>query len=84
MPVITRFYGIIIKMYFSQKEHGVPHFHAIYGERNGVFSIESLDMIEGDLPVRCQKLIFEWANLYRNELLDIWRTQNFRPLPSLE
>jgi hypothetical protein len=36
MPVIARFYGIIIKMYFSQSEHGVPHFHAVYGEFNGV------------------------------------------------
>lgn len=52
MPVIARFYGIIIKMYFSQSEHGVPHFHAIYGEFNAVFAIESLEMIEGDLPGR--------------------------------
>jgi hypothetical protein len=50
MPVIARFYGIVIKMYFSQSEHGVPHFHAIYGEFNGVFAIETLEMIEGDLP----------------------------------
>ena len=38
MPVIARFYGILIKMYF--REHGVPHFHAIYGEFNGVFEDE--------------------------------------------
>ena len=48
MPVIARFYGILIKMYF--KEHGVPHFHAIYAEYNGVFDIQTLEMIEGDLP----------------------------------
>ena len=52
MPVIAHFYGILIKMYFSQSEHGVPHFHAVYGEFNGVFSIETLEMIEGDLPAR--------------------------------
>jgi hypothetical protein len=46
MPVIARFYGIIIKMYFSQSEHGVPHFYAIYGEFKAVFAIESLEMIE--------------------------------------
>jgi hypothetical protein len=40
MPVIARFYGIVIKMYFSQSEHGVPHFHAVYGEFNGVFAID--------------------------------------------
>lgn len=38
MPVIARFYGILIKMYF--REHGVPHFHAIYGEYNGVFAVD--------------------------------------------
>jgi hypothetical protein len=45
MPIITRFYGIVIKMYFSQSEHRVPHFHALYGEYNGVFSIETLEML---------------------------------------
>jgi len=50
MPVIARFYGIIIKMYFSQSEHGVPHFHAVYGEFNAVFNIDTLEMMEGDLP----------------------------------
>ena len=60
MPVITRFYGILIKMYFS--EHGIPHFHAVYGEYNGVFKIQTLEMIEGDLPLRAQKMVKNWAN----------------------
>tara|TARA_B100001013_G_scaffold332672_1_gene249077 strand:+ start:222 stop:425 length:204 start_codon:yes stop_codon:yes gene_type:complete len=59
MPVITRFYGIIIKMYFN--EHGVPHFHAVYGEYNGVFELENLEMIEGDLPGRAIKMIKEYG-----------------------
>lgn len=59
MPVIARFFGIVIKMYFSQSEHGVPHFHALYGEYNGVFDIQTLDMFEGDLPVRAQRLVRE-------------------------
>ncbi len=84
MPVIARFYGILIKMYFSQSEHGEPHFHAIYAEFNGVFSIQSVEMIEGDLPVRCQRLVKEWAALHQNELLDMWNRQEFRQLPGLE
>lgn len=84
MPVIARFYGIIIKMYFSQSEHGVPHFHAVYGEFNGVFSIETLEMIEGDLPARSQRLVKEWAALYQSELLRIWQTNEFKRLPGLE
>ena len=57
MPVITRFYGIIIKMYF--KEHGIPHFHAIYAEYNGVFNAKTFEMIEGDLPNRAKKMVIE-------------------------
>jgi len=59
MPVVACFYGILIKMYFSQSEHGVPHFHAIYGEYNAVFDAETLEMIEGDLPLRGQRLVKE-------------------------
>jgi hypothetical protein len=82
MPVISRFYGIVIKMYF--REHGVAHFHAIYGEFNGVFNIEELQMIEGDLPRRAERMIREWAQHHQAALLEMWRTQQFRQLPGLE
>lgn len=82
MPVIAQFYGILIKMYF--REHGVAHFHAIYGEFNGVFELDNLEMIEGDLPSRAQKLIRDWANLYREELKKMWETQEYRKLPGLD
>ena len=84
MPVIARFYGIIVKMYLSQSEHGVPHFHALYGEYNGVVAIETLDLMEGDLPGRAQRLVKEWAALHQAQLLEMWRTQQFRQLPGLE
>jgi len=82
MPIVARFYGILIKLYF--KEHGIPHFHAIYGEYNGVFDVGTLDMIEGDLPNRAQKLVREWAAGYQSELLEMWATQQFRQLPGLD
>ena len=82
MPVIARFYGILIKMYF--KEHGVPHFHAIYAEYNGVFDIQTLEMIEGDLPNRALRLIRVWAKHYQTDLQRMWETQQFRQLPGLE
>ncbi len=82
MPVITRFYGILIKMYF--REHGTPHFHVIYGEHNGVFDIETLEMIEGDLPMRSQRLVIEWATQYQTELLKMWRSQEYKKLPGLD
>ncbi len=82
MPVIARFYGILIKMFF--RGHGVPHFHAIYGEFNGVFDMTTLEMIEGDLPQRAQRLVREWAEQYRNELRRMWETQDYNKLPGLE
>ena len=84
MPVIARFYGIVVKMYFSQSEHGVPHFHAIYGEFTGVFGLDPLTLLEGDLPDRAQRLVTEWAERYRTDLLEMWNTQAFRQLPGLE
>lgn len=84
MPVIARFYGIVVKMYFSQSEHGIPHFHAIYGENNAVFSIESIQMLEGDFPPRARKLVEEWGKQYQQELSRMWETQEFKQLPGLE
>ena len=57
MPEIARFYGIIIKLFFSA--HPPPHFHVVYGEYNALFDIETLEMIEGDLPNRAKKLVIE-------------------------
>ncbi len=81
MPEITRFYGIIIKMFFA--DHSPPHFHAIYGEYNALISIESLEVIEGDLPGRAEKMVLEWAKLYHKELLQMWNSQEFIKLPPL-
>ena len=82
MPVIARFYGIVIKMYF--REHGVPHFHAIYAEFNGVFDTTTLEMIEGDLPHRAQRLVRDWAEQYKEDLQQMWKTQDYKKLPGLE
>lgn len=81
MPVITRFYGITIKMYFNH--HLPPHFHAMYGEYNGIFSLDDINMLEGDLPKRAQKLILEWAELNKSALKEMWDTKNFRQLKGL-
>ncbi|XHX77638.1 MAG: DUF4160 domain-containing protein [Stenomitos frigidus ULC029] len=73
---------IVIKVFFG--DHPPPHFHAIYGENNALVSIESLEIIEGDLPSRAQKLVLEWATLYQQDLLQMWNTQEFRKLPPLK
>ena len=84
MPVVSRFYGLVIKMYFGTSEHNPPHFHVVYGDYSGVFEIESLKMVEGDLPSKAQSLVVEWARKYKEELLKIWNTQEFIKIPPLE
>ena len=76
MPVIARFFGITIKMYLRQKEHNPPHIHAIYGDYSGLFSIESGEMYEGDIPSKEQKLIKLFISNYREKLYDMWETQS--------
>ena len=82
MPEITRFYGIIIKLFFG--DHPPPHFHAVYGEYNALFSIEPLEMIEGDLPGRAEKMVLEWGEFYKSELMEMWKSQKFRKLSPLK
>jgi hypothetical protein len=84
MPIISRFYGLIIKIYFQQSEHNPPHFHAMYGEYMGAIDIQTLEMLEGDLPSKALSLVREWAKQHQDALLKIWNTQKFINLPPLE
>ena len=84
MPVISRFYGIVLKMYLRQKEHNPPHLHAIYGDYVGLFSLEEGEMYEGDIPVKEQKMIKNFILHYKEQLYDMWKTQNFYLLPPIE
>ncbi len=85
MPELARFYGITIKMYFQQSEHNPPHFHAFYGGTYmGSINIQTLELMEGDLPPRALKLVLEWAKLHQAQLLRIWETQTFESLPPLD
>ena len=82
MPEISRFFGIVIAIYY--KEHGTPHFHARYGDQAGVFSITELRLIEGHLPRRVLALVLEWAFDHRDELMKDWELAMARkPLQSI-
>ncbi|MBS0272756.1 MAG: DUF4160 domain-containing protein [Proteobacteria bacterium] len=70
MPELSRFLGIVIRMY--SREHNPPHFQAYYGEYEASFSIEPLDLIEGKLPPRIHGLVIEWASMHIKELKDNW------------
>jgi hypothetical protein len=70
MPRISTFYGIVIAMYY--REHGIPHFHALYGEHEASIALESLDVLRGYLPPRVLRLAMQWASIHREELLQNW------------
>lgn len=84
MPVISRFNGIIIKMYLCQKEHNPPHIHAIYGDTIGMFSLNDGDMFEGDMSLKAQQSVRQFILYYRDKLIEMWETQKFEILPTLE
>jgi hypothetical protein len=56
----------------------------VYGEHNAIFDIDTLEMIEGDLPPRAKNLVSEWAAEYQAELAKMWKTQEFKKLPPLK
>lgn len=84
MVELVRFYGIIIKMFFRQSEHNPPHIHVEYGEFVGIFNIQTLELMEGDLPKRAIDMVKEWGTLHQKELMQIWQTQQFIKLPPLD
>ena len=78
MPEISRFLGIVIRMY--PNEHNPPHFHAIYNEFEAQFSIDPLEIIEGKLPPRIHGIVIEWASIHQEALLQNWKNlRNKRP-----
>ena len=83
MPEISRFYGITIKMYFLASEHNPPHIHAIYNRDIAVIDIQTLEVIEGKIPKRALKLVKEWILIHKNEIKEIWRTQQFKRIEPL-
>lgn len=80
MPEVSRFYGIVVRMY-SGGEHPPPHFHVQYGEQRATISIDAFDILEGGLPARARKLVHEWARLHQHELRENWeRAQTHEPM----
>jgi Domain of unknown function (DUF4160) len=74
VPELSRFFGIIIRMFAEVGgQHHVPHFHAYYQEGVGIFSIEPIEMIAGSLPKRQQRLVEAWAELHQIELVADWQ-----------
>jgi hypothetical protein len=86
VPTISRFYGILIQMYFD--DHSPPHFHVIYGDYKAVIGIYDFGVLEGDLPPRALGLVMEWARIHKDALLEDWdrarRMESLFPIKPLE
>ena len=81
MPVLSKFYGIVIRMIFS----GLfpARFHAIYDQCEVVVQIEPLKIVSGEAPQRVRRMVLEWAEQHEQELLDAWNrcAAAEKPLP---
>jgi len=73
MPELSRFFGIIIRMYLEAGvQHHTPHFHAYYQESLAVYGIDPVELISGSLPKRQQRMVEAWAELHQHELREDW------------
>lgn len=86
MPEISRFYGIVIQIYYG--DHPPAHFHAHYAGHTAKIDIDGLMIIDGYLPGRALGLVVEWAVLHRAELrqafiaaANLQRPEKIEPLP---
>lgn len=83
MPELSRFYGIVIKMYYN--DHNPPHFHAEYGSDQMVVDINTLAVIGGRIPPRATGLVMEWATQRQAELQDAWsNARSMEPLGRID
>lgn len=86
MPVISRFYGIVIRMWFIRPF--VAHFHAFYQDCELVVGIDPLTILQGDAPRRVRAMVLEWAMQHQRALLEAWsqlgRAQGSPPIQPLE
>lgn len=78
MPTVSRFYGIVVFMNYN--DHEPPHFHARYQDGEVTVEIET-GIVRGVMSKRALRMIFEWSDNHREDLLDNWdRARERRPL----
>lgn len=72
MPEISRFYGIVIRIFFEADRHQLPHLHAAYGGHLASFTIDPPALLAGTMPRRQMHLILAWIELHQDELFANW------------
>ncbi len=86
MPEISRFLGIVIRMFFN--DHAPPHFHVQYGSDYAAVTIPTGEILFGSLSPRVTGLVREWAALHKRELLEDWdltrRHGSLKPIEPLQ
>lgn len=83
MPTISAFYGIIILMHLTRKEHRPPHIHAYYGDYEATFYILNGEIYEGEFPNSGRQLVKTFILKYQKELMEMWETEVYKKLPPL-
>ncbi len=71
MPEVSRFFGIVIRMYYD--DHPPPHFHALYQNQEIQVGIDPIMILNGQLPRRAISMVVEWAAFHQEELMENWR-----------
>jgi hypothetical protein len=83
MPEISRFYGIVIRMYW--RDHNPPHVHAEYSGHEALIDVRGRATVSGWLPARALNLVTEWAALHEEELLALWeKARSLEPLQRVD
>ena len=84
MPELSRFFGIIVRMYWEvNAPNHSPHFHAYYQDDVAILTIDPVELIAGSLPRRQQRLVEAWAELHQQELLKDWELLQSGQTPQL-
>jgi len=68
MPIISMFYGVIVRMFLGKSEHNPPYFHAYYQDYKAIVDINKCEIVEGSLPPKHEKLVVAWTELHKDEL----------------
>lgn len=84
MPEIARFNGIVIKMYYGDKDHNPPHAHASFGSHAASVDLNSGEILAGKLPTPVRKQVKEWVMNNKDELMEIWNSQEFHRIEEKE
>ncbi len=81
MPIISTFFGIIIRMYFD--DHEPPHFHAEYQGESAIIGLDG-SVIVGELPRTAKRLVKDWAHIRQQELIANWaKAKKLEPLEQI-